>query len=146
MNLFDTYRGEIIYIQTNSDFIRSEVSKYNDPIILFSFGDYGYEYKEFVNTIKPKNIESMSLMLKRIFRELNNIKNFIVDDAYVMQSLNPTPIGKGAALKGFVSTFSNIFKQSKKTMIFISEDIDHTTARHIKQKIIKKIIKKNLDF
>lgn len=126
-----------MYLVLSPDHVKKMIQQSEDRIVTFAFGDSVNGYRNLVAPyLIPSSIESMSLMLKRIVNNFG-VDFFLVDDAYIMQSYNATPIGKGAALKAFIAEFSNTFKRLNKTMIFVSEGIDYTVARQIRKLNIK---------
>lgn len=126
-----------MYLILSPEHVKKMIQQSEEKVITFAFGDSVNEYKNLVAPyLVPNSIEAMSLMLKRLINSFGS-DFFLVDDAYIMQSYDPTPLGKGAALKAFVSEFSNTFKRLNKTMIFVSEGVDYTVARQIRKLNIK---------
>lgn len=94
-----------------------------------------YEYRS-SRIVTAKSIEELTLMLKFLMNheKQDQIKNYLVGDAYLMQSIEGTAIKKGAAIKGMVSTISFQIEKLRKSLIFTSEDVDHTLRRILEKR------------
>lgn len=130
MNLWDHYQGKIVYLVLEEKEVIRLVKQSREELIAFSFGDSVNSYIDLVYPVVcPNSIEALSLMLNVLIK--NGLsKNILVDDAYIMQSLSRTAMGKGAAIKGFLSTFTHKIEKTGRTLIFVSEAEDFILRRN----------------
>lgn len=136
MNLFNFYRGRIIYRVMSPNDARKLVAGADGDLLVFEFGDRVSPYRQHLSGFsRLKNLEQVSVCLNRlILSDKIDIKNFLIDDAYIMQSAEGTALSKGAIIKAFLSLNKMLVKFSGSTVIFISETECPIMARHLRTK------------
>lgn len=134
--MWENAKGKVIYIPELQESTQIHLAKTApEPFVLIVFGDASWWTREDIGadaTLLPKNIEQMSVMFRDVLQAGVLDANFLVTDAYLMQARSPSPTKKGAAIKGFLSTFISDFQELNLTMIFTSETTDHTLIRQFK--------------
>lgn len=112
------------------------VSGCKEEILVFEFGDRIRPYSRSLSGwSRLKNIEQLSIVIRKLIDSNEiNIRNFLIDDAYIMQASKGTAKAKGAAVKAFLAMHRPRVLFSRASVIFVSETEDPIMSRHIKEK------------
>lgn len=132
MNRWNSLRGKISYLVLDEPELLKLISESDGLILGFEFGD-SIPSSNICHKVRLSFIESVSISLSMILKDHDGVDYFLISDAYIMQSKSLTPIGKGSAIKGFLSTFISPVKRLNKTIIFTSENEDSTMLRNFKK-------------
>lgn len=136
MNLWDHYRGKITYLVLNDHHTRKLIEQSDkSDLVVFQFGDSMHGYRDLISgrVLNPNTIEQVVLMIRWLINHNDESRNYLVGDAYIMQSVEGTATKKGAAIKGLISSIAYDIEKFNKSLIFVSEDIDHTLRRNLKK-------------